>query len=299
MGYRKIPNLYKSKTILMFKQCVAMEKCHGTSTHLSYNSKEDKLSFFSGGCNHEQFVKLFDQEKLLNIFRENAKEHPKIETITVYGEGVGGKMQGMSHTYGPNLFFIAFEVKLDKVWLDTERANLFVNKLGLEFVPWKIIDTTEDAINAAMMEESEVAVRKGMGHGKTREGVILRPIIELVHQGLDEDGGPIRVKHKHPLFAEREHTPRISDPEQEKILKEANAIADEWCTMNRLEHVLDHLLRDKVIPEVDMKWTEKVIKEMVQDIYIEAKGEIVESTDVRKAIGKKTVKLFKEHLMKG
>ena len=29
MSYMEIPNLYKDKTILMFKQCYAMEKIHG------------------------------------------------------------------------------------------------------------------------------------------------------------------------------------------------------------------------------------------------------------------------------
>ena len=37
---------------------------------------------------------------------------------------------------------------------------------------------------------------------------------------------------------------------------------------------------------------------MVEDIYVEGKGEIVESREVAKAIGTKTVKLYKEYLRK-
>jgi len=36
MAYLDIDNLYKEQRILMFKECYAMEKIHGTSAHLSY-----------------------------------------------------------------------------------------------------------------------------------------------------------------------------------------------------------------------------------------------------------------------
>jgi hypothetical protein len=45
-----------------------------------------------------------------------------------------------------------------------------------------------------------------------------------------------------------------------------------------------------------MEDTSKIIGEMVADIYREAKGEIVESKQVERAIGAKTVKLFKQYL---
>lgn len=288
MGYKHIDNLYKNKTILLFKQCYAMEKIHGTSTHLRYDAKEDKLTYFSGGCKHEEFVKIFNHEELLSKFRQNAKDFPNNEVVVVYGEGYGGKMQGMKHTYGPNLKFVAFEVLINKAWMSVPQAERFVKEFGLEFVHYNVIDTTEDAINAEMMADSVQAVRNGMGSGHMREGVILRPLMELVHQG--ESGGVIRVKHKRPEFAEREHTPKFSDPEQLKILEDAKAIADEWVVPMRLRHVLD------AFPDADMSYAEKVIKAMIEDVVREAAGEIIVSKEVRKAIGTKTMKLFKDYL---
>ncbi len=47
MGYRKIPNLYKDADILLFKDCFASEKVHGTSAHVSW--KDGKVNFFAGG----------------------------------------------------------------------------------------------------------------------------------------------------------------------------------------------------------------------------------------------------------
>ncbi len=49
MGYLHIDNLYKVRDILLFKRCYAMNKLHGTSSHISW--KEGKLHYFPGGEN--------------------------------------------------------------------------------------------------------------------------------------------------------------------------------------------------------------------------------------------------------
>ena len=36
MGYADIPNLYSDQTILLLKECYALEKVHGSSSHLSF-----------------------------------------------------------------------------------------------------------------------------------------------------------------------------------------------------------------------------------------------------------------------
>ena len=92
MGYRHIDNLYKDQTTLMFKEVYALEKLHGTSAHVSF--KDGNLHFFSGGEKHENFLKVFDQELLLQKFQELG--HPE---VVVFGEAYCGKQQGMSATY--------------------------------------------------------------------------------------------------------------------------------------------------------------------------------------------------------
>lgn len=291
MGYRKIENLYKSQTILMFKQCIALEKIHGTSVHVKYSVAQDRLIFFSGGSNHEQFVALFNKDKLLEAFRENAVNHP--EDITIYGEAYGGKLQRMADTYGKELKFVAFEVKIKDKWLGVFEAEKLANQFGFEFVHYKVINATEEEINAEMMADSVQAVRNGMGTGHMREGVILRPLVEF----LFPDGvGRIIVKHKRPEFAERKHTPKIEDPEQLKILARAEEISNEWVVMERLRHVLDALKSKGIVDDPSISDANKIIKEMISDIEIEAKGEIIESKEARKAIGKRTMKLFKEYM---
>ncbi len=53
---------------------------------------------------------MWDTEDLKKKFLETG-----LEEVTIYGEGFGGKMQGMSDTYGKELRFVAFDVKIGHV----------------------------------------------------------------------------------------------------------------------------------------------------------------------------------------
>ncbi len=60
MGYLHIGNLYKTPHVLLFRECYALEKVHGTSAHIGWN--DGLLNYFSGGESHERFKSLFDHE---------------------------------------------------------------------------------------------------------------------------------------------------------------------------------------------------------------------------------------------
>lgn len=280
-----IDNLYKNNSIMMWKECYALEKVHGTSAHIQWS--KGKLSFYSGGETHSNFVALFDEDKLTETFK--SLEYPEDTVIRIHGEAYGGKQQGMSKTYGPKLHFIAFDVRIGDHWLSVPKAEEFCFKFGVEFVPYEKVPTTEEALNSERDRDSIVAMRRGMGSGHIREGVVLRPPVEITLNG----GGRMMSKHKRDEF--REHrSPRQIDPDKQKVLEEANAIADEWCVPMRLNHVLDKMKIDGEDPGMDQVGS--IIKNMIDDIYREAKGEIVESREVQKAIGTKTVTLFKQRL---
>jgi hypothetical protein len=266
----------------MFKECWASEKIHGTSCHISWKNKE--LHFFAGGCNYLLFIKLFDQEALKLQFTALGFA----EDVTIYGEGCGGKMQGMSHTYGPNLRFVAFEVKLGDRWLDVPSAEMIVKKMGLDFVPYEKCSTDIEVLNALRDRPSEYAVRCGITEPRPREGVVLRPLIELTKN----NGGRIIVKHKGETFGETKH-PRDINVEDLQVLRDAEAIADEWVTEQRLDHILGKL------PSFGIENIGEIIKAMVEDVEREAVDEIVKSKEARKAISTKTSKMFKARLMKG
>lgn len=296
MGYMHIENLYKAQDILLFRRCYAMEKVHGSSAHVAW--KPGVLNFFAGGSKQETFEALFDKAALLTAFEGKFAGTP-IESCTVYGEAYGGKMQGMSKTYGSSLLFIAFDVYIDHHWLAVPKAEDVVKSLGLEFVPWKEIDTDLPIIDAERDKPSEVAVRRGIAGMMPREGIVLRPLIEVT----TNNGERIIAKHKGEAFQERGHQPHPVDADRAKILSAAEAIAEEWVTPMRLQHVLDAIhpgwsSKDKAAFPFDMKDTGTVIKAMIEDVEREAKGEILESKDARKAIGARAAWLFKDCIKK-
>lgn len=282
MGYADIPNLYKAQEILLFRRCYALEKLHGTSAHVRW--VDGKVGFFSGGEKHERFVELFNIDVLTFGFLASFGADVNVR---VHGEAYGGKQQGMSATYGSVLKFAAFDVLVGDSWLSTPMAEAVVTSLGLEFVHYVEVATDIDALNAERDADSIQAIRNGIGPGKMREGVVLRPPIEVVMN----NGRRICAKHKREEFQERKRTPRVEDASKAEVLTRATAIADEWVVPMRLDHVLQELPH-----AVGIEHTGEIIKAMIADVYKEAKGEIVESKEVASAIGRKAAALWKARI---
>lgn len=297
MGYLHIDNLYRAdaQRILEFKRVYAMEKIHGTSAHIRW--EDGKLSFFSGGTAHEQFVALFNEGELACIFSEKFGVQP--EQVVVYGEAYGGKMHGMRETYGDQLRFVAFDVKIDSKWLSVDQAAGFVRSLGLEFVDYALIPATLEALDAERDKPSTQALRNLGKTDAIREGVVIRPPFELTLN----NGARLIAKHKREEFSERKSVPRIVSPEKLEKLTAAEAIVEEWVTAERLNHVLDHIIARKTLgSEPEIWWTGTVIKEMAEDVRREAgvdgeHPEIVWGKEVEKALGQATAKMFKARLI--
>lgn len=295
MGYLHIDNLYKNQDILLFNKCYAMEKIHGTSAHVSY-THDNGVRFFSGGVSREQFVKLWGNEssatnkntheyiydycKLLNGLKALGSD------VVIYGEAYGGKCQKMSATYGPNLRFVAFDVKIDDCWLAVPQAAEIAAECGLDFVWWAESTTKIAELDKLRDRDSEQAKKNGMGDGHKMEGIIIRPTVELTKN----NGKRIIVKHKRDDFRETATPRKVIDPAKLEILAEAAAISEEWCTEMRLLHVLDKMDN----PGVEQ--TRDVIHNMCEDIKREGEGEIVWSKEAGKAIGKLTAQMFKKRL---
>lgn len=281
MSYIHIQNLYKNPAILMFRECYALEKIHGTSAHVSW--KDGKLSFYSGEEKHESFVALFDQAALSERFAKIG--HLK---CTIYGEAYGGKQQGMKDVYGPNLRFIAFDVLVGDSWLSVpDMTDVARNGLGIDVVPWEITPTDIEKLDAIRDRPSDQAKALGVGDDKIREGVVLRPLRECFFSG----GERVIAKHKGDAFRERVHQPRVRKVQSLEVIEDSKTIADEWVTEMRLAHVLAKLPRGLTVRD-----TPAVIAAMVEDVTREASGEIVDSAEARRAIGTRAARLFHARL---
>lgn len=280
MGYLHIDNLYKNQAILLFRECYALEKIHGTSAHVGW--KDGALRFFSGGEKHERFVSLF-ATTLVDQFV--ALGHSE---VTVYGEAYGGSQQGQAYRYGKALRFVVFDVRVGESWLSVPQAADVAFKLGLEFVAYRRVSTDLEALDAERDAPSDQARRNGVEGDQPKEGVVLRPIVELTLNNGE------RIIAKHKRDEEREtKTPRHVDPGKLQVLEEARSIAEEWVTDTRLAHVLD-----KVQPAMDFAETGLVIHAMVEDVLREGAGEIVDSQQARKAIATRTAKMFKAYVQR-
>lgn len=304
MGYMHIDNLYKATDVLLFKEVYVLEKIHGTSAHISWKLPEPgaglieqivdgagKLTFSSGGETHDKFVRLFDQEKLREGLLKVGQD------VVIFGEAYGGKQQRMGETYGKQLKFIVFDVKIGESWLTVPKMAKFAEDLGLEVVAWTLVPSDQAVLDQYRDADSVQAIRNGCGEGKLREGIVVRPPIEV----KDNRGNRLMAKHKREEFKETA-TPRpvIGDPAKLAVLDAAKAIAEEWVTPMRLDHVLDKVVVTGTAAitrnELGMEQMGIIIKAMIEDVFREGKGEIVESKDAERAIGARTAMLFKKRL---
>jgi hypothetical protein len=296
MGYLHISNLYADTRILHHKECFCLEKIHGTSAHVRW-CPDNGIGYHPGGETMGTFKPLFNEEELVTKFSalHASLPDPRPSLIVIHGEAYGGKQQKNQWRYGPKLKFCAFDVKFKypdrEFWLPVLSADSIVGQLGLEFVHFKQIPCTLEAIDAERDAQSEQAVRNGVtthgGEFIRREGVVLRTL----NEELDERG--LRIITKHKRAEEREtKTERKVDTSKVQALQDARAIAEEWVVPMRLMHVLGKLEGEVV----DMTRTSEVIRAMIEDVNREGAGEFHPSNTVNAEISKATGKLLKQHL---
>jgi len=306
MGYKKITNLQIDHPLFFFKEVIASEKLHGTSVHLAftYTEKGWEVRAFSGGIQYPDFLFMMNTRYKLatDVLAKltAVSDGQDVQKITIYGEGYGGKCQGMSDVYGP-LNFVAFEVcKIvpgpnghREHWLEITRAARFVESLGLPFVFYERGPATIEWLDSQRNRPSEQAKRNGMGDNKEGEGIVVRAPIEL----YDDNGGRLIAKYKRENFRETA-TPRVLTEVDIKERSDAEEIANEWVVEERLNHVLSALVA-KGHTQLTIRDTRLVMDAMVEDISIEAVGQIVWSEAAGKAIGRRASDLFKRRIMVG
>lgn len=286
MGYMHIDNLYKDQTILEFRECYAMEKIHGTSAHIAWNPDSKQVTLFHGGANKEQFDALFDTGKFASDIAAMGWTDSK---VVFFGEAYGGKMQGMSATYGKELRFVVFDVQKNGVWLCVPDAENVARKFGFDFVAYERVSTDLAALDAERDRPSRQAKKVGILEDKPAEGVVLRPI----HEYVRNDGKRVICKHKRAEFMETKHEKKVVDPAQREVLDKAQAVADEWVVPMRLDHVLDAL----GITEPAIELTGKVVAGMQADVQREAEGFVVWNKETEKAVGKAAAIMYKKRCM--
>jgi Rnl2 family RNA ligase len=211
--------------------------------------------------------------------------------IKVHGEGYGGKQQKMSATYGPKLRFIAFDIYIETdestFFLDVPVAEEIVQKLNLEFVHYVRGPNQSEWIENQSNMESVQAIRNGMGSGKLREGIVVRPLSETKMK----NGKRAIFKHKNAEFWEIRTRRPLG--ERVKVVEVVNEIVNDWVTENRFQHVVDRILQQKDNKNIETKDIRLFLELMVEDVKRESEGEVVWSENLARSIRQKSAQMFK------
>ena len=98
----------------------------------------------------ERMHEIFPLSKLIEVFNYKG-ELPK-ETIQVFGEGYGAKIQKGGNYIKDGVDFILFDVKVGDIWLTRDACEDIAEKLGIKIVP---------LIGYMTIPEAEEYVREG------------------------------------------------------------------------------------------------------------------------------------------
>lgn len=136
---------------------------------------------------------MFSTEQLHAVFPGNTMGWVG-QTITLYGEGYGARIQKGGGNYIPNgVDFILFDVKVGDWWLKDEDMRDVADKLGIRAVP---------EVGRGTLYEAIEDVRRGFpsfiaAGGILAEGLVCRPLVDLKNRRGDR----IVAKIKHRDFA--------------------------------------------------------------------------------------------------
>lgn len=106
--------------------------------------------------------------------------------VTIYGEGYGGKIQGVGKLYRNDVSFIMFDALIGAVWMSRGSVEDIARCFGVDVVPIVLSGTLQQGIDFVRGEPKSTIGTANM------EGVVGRPKIEM-RDGL---GNRIIVKIK-------------------------------------------------------------------------------------------------------
>lgn len=162
------------------------EKIDGTNIRIMW---EDEILRFGGRTDNAQ-IPVFLYDKLQDMFKPDF--FTEFESVCLYGEGYGAKIQKGGGNYNPNgVSFILFDIRIGNTWLKREDVDEIGAAMALDVVPIVGEGTLLDAVKM-----TEAGFNSIYGYFQA-EGLVMRPEVEL----LDRRGKRIITKVKFKDFA--------------------------------------------------------------------------------------------------
>lgn len=112
-----------------------------------------------------------------------------IDNITLYGEGIGGKIQ--SGRYGPEFDFVLFDVKIGQFWLTYDNVLDVADNLELSVAPHLGMGDLHDGFELVKDAENFKSV---FNEGGYIEGIIARPELQLFNRKGERVTTKIKVR---------------------------------------------------------------------------------------------------------
>lgn len=137
----------------------------------------------------KKMEELFPAEKVIEYFKSTSKDGVISDTIQVFGEGYGVKIQNGGNYIKNDCGFILFDVKVGKMWLTREACEKIATDLNIPIVPlmgYMSIDEAIDFVRTGF--KSTIAENKDYD----AEGLVLKAPCGL----LDRRGERIITKIK-------------------------------------------------------------------------------------------------------
>ena len=173
---------------------------HHVSLHGRTSSTQlpaDLVSMLEACFMDEQTEQVFEQLFPTKHFYDDSGEQVASDVVTeatIYGEGIGPKIQKVGKLYGDQYRFLVFDIKVGNTYL--ERSNPFyaqiIKAFGVEEVP-----TLPDMTPNEAVEFVKSKPRSWINANAPMEGVVLRPKVRL----YGPDGSRLIVKVKAKDYA--------------------------------------------------------------------------------------------------
>jgi hypothetical protein len=110
------------------------EKVDGTNIRIMYHLEK----VFIGARTDNGSIPIFLLNALQSIFTEDKMRTVfpvPTDSICLYGEGYGNRIQKNGHLYRPDNGFVLFDIRIGKWWLKRETVEDIGSKLNIDVVP--------------------------------------------------------------------------------------------------------------------------------------------------------------------
>jgi hypothetical protein len=183
------------------------EKIDGTNIRVVLSRIKDSLVCHFAGRTDGAQIKAGLRDALRELFPnspsgDGAAAHigrwmvdNDLETVTLYGEGVGPGIHGGGNYIKDGFDFILFDVNIGGFWLDRDNVNDVAEKLHLERVPVLGYGTLDDAVDIVTIglgpgvdgrtKSFSGSLKSGLESrwgGFEAEGIVARPVVPLFNR---------------------------------------------------------------------------------------------------------------------